>query len=139
MRVMEDVFLSSVDWIQKWPNRVVGMGITHVIMPQELSTQRIKDKFEVYEIPDFVYDIQLHDRNSLVKINPYLLMPVAMDFLRKVALFRGRVLFVESQAEWTLKPNSQQRSSHLVRECMLMCLAAIYQTSAYETYTLIKS
>lgn len=27
----------------------------------------------------------------------------------------------------------------MVRECMLMCLAAIYQTSAYETYTLIKS
>ena len=33
MRVMEDVFLSSVDWIQKWPGRVVNMGITHVILP----------------------------------------------------------------------------------------------------------
>ena len=33
MRVMEDVFLSSIDWIQKWPSRVVNMGITHVILP----------------------------------------------------------------------------------------------------------
>ena len=84
----------------------------------------------------------MQNLNSLVKINPYPLMPAAMDFLRKVALFRGRVLFVESQREWSLsstKKGASKGGTHLVRECMLMCLAAIYQTSAYETYTLIKS
>lgn len=52
-----------------------------------------------------------------------------MDFLRKVALFQGRVLFVESDEDWTstaaLQKNPGQ-GSLLVRESMLMCLAAIY-------------
>jgi len=59
-----------------------------------------------------------------------------MDFLRKVALFKGRVLFVESREDWNeLTPNP----NHNVVEAMLICLATMYQTSAYETYTLIKS
>ena len=56
-----------------------------------------------------------------------------MDFLRKVALFKGRVLFVEGMDDWTRSQN------HTLTEAMLICLAAMYQTSAYESYTLIKS
>jgi hypothetical protein len=33
-----------------------------------------------------------------IKMNPFLLMPIAMDFLRKVALLKGRVLFVENNS-----------------------------------------
>lgn len=58
-----------------------------------------------------------------------------MDFLRKVALVKGRVLFVEGMEDWT-QMNSQ---NHTLTEAMLICLAAMYQTSAYESYTLIKS
>ena len=58
-----------------------------------------------------------------------------MDFLRKVALFKGRVLFVEGVEDWT----ELSRNNHTLTEAMLICLAAMYQTSAYESYTLIKS
>lgn len=35
-----------------------------------------------------------------IKTNPFTLMPAIMDFLRKVALFRGRVVFIENHSEW---------------------------------------
>jgi len=72
-------------------------------------------------------------------------MPAIMDYLRKVALFQGRVLFLEwntsSSAPFANKQVTRERGQNveLVRECMLLSLAAIYQTTAYETYTLIKS
>lgn len=47
-------------------------------------------------------------------INPFKLMPSIMDFLRKAALFKGRILFVEDDA------------AQVVKECMVMCLASIY-------------
>jgi hypothetical protein len=58
-----------------------------------------------------------------MRANPFFLMPALMDYLRKVALFKGRVLFLE----WNSKP--QTRGSHqgeLIRECMLLCLASVY-------------
>jgi hypothetical protein len=71
-----------------------------------------------------------------MQANPFFLMPALMDFLRKVALFKGRVLFLE----WNSKPQAQgYHSGELIRECMLLSLAAVYQITAYETYTLIKS
>jgi hypothetical protein len=45
-----------------------------------------------------------------------------MDFLRKVALFKGRVLFVEGKEEW----NELSCSNHSLTEAMLICLAAVY-------------
>ncbi len=72
-------------------------------------------------------------------INPFLVMPAVMDFLRHAALFSGRILFVEEDDEWAARGLNPNDNKHLVRECMLMCLASIYQTNAYETYTLIKS
>ena len=115
------------------------MGITHIVIPERLADRQISDKFEVYAIPGYIEDLPNPRENP---VNPYSIMPAVMDFLRSAALFKGRILFVESQADWTAPLSSHQagqRRTHLVRECMLMCLAAIYQTSAYETYTLIKS
>lgn len=68
-------------------------------------------------------------------------MPAIMDYLRKVALFQGRVLFLEwnSESSAPLANREGYKNIELVRECMLLSLAAIYQTTAYETYTLIKS
>jgi hypothetical protein len=66
-------------------------------------------------------------------------MPVAMDFMRRAALFKGRILFVEDNEDWSKGKNLVASKHQYVRECMLMCLATIYQTNAYETYTLIKS
>lgn len=54
-------------------------------------------------------------------MNPFLLMPIAMDFLRRVALQRGRVLFIEANEEGKRDINAQ-----LIRECLIMCLNAIY-------------
>ena len=47
-------------------------------------------------------------------------MPAIMDYLRKVALFKGRVLFLE----WNTV--TRRKNSELVRECMVLSLAAIY-------------
>lgn len=63
-------------------------------------------------------------------VNPYSVMPAVMDFLRSAALYQGRVLFVESNSDWTSNEDASiadgKHRTHLVRECMLMCLAAIY-------------
>jgi len=53
-------------------------------------------------------------------------MPKVMDFLRHAALFSGRILFVEEDDEWAEASFNQNDNKHLVRECMLMCLASIY-------------
>lgn len=87
----------------------------------------LRDKFDVFEIQR---DVEAQSQASGLKMNAFLLMPAVMDFMRRAALFRGRILFVEENMD---------SNDHMVRECMLMCLAAIYQTNAYETYTLIKS
>lgn len=55
-----------------------------------------------------------------------------MDFLRKVALFKGRVLFVEEDLRY------DQMTGKLA-ETMLMSFSLVFQTTTYETYTLIKS
>lgn len=138
MRIMEDVFISSIEWLRQSSARVVRLGITHVVIPEQLIDSQISDKFIVYGIPGFITDLPNPRENP---VNPYSIMPAVMDFLRSAALFKGRILFVESQADWTTLSENKKghKSKHLVRECMLMCLAAIYQTSAYETYTLIKS
>ncbi len=145
---MEDVFISSIVWLRTSTKKVIDAGITHIVIPEHLVDRQIYDKFEVFAIPSYIEDLP-----NPIPVNPYSAMPGVMDFLRRAALFKGRVLFIESQVDWTavsnaavscapaandLRLNTQQRI-HLVRECMLMCLAAIYQTSAYETYTLIKS
>jgi len=32
MRIMEDVFISSIGWLRRSPNRVIRMGITHIVI-----------------------------------------------------------------------------------------------------------
>ena len=93
MRIMEDVFISSIAWLRRSPARVVRMGITHIVIPEYLLEREISDKFQVYAIPSYVKELP-NPKDATV--NPYLVMPAVMDFLRQAALFRGRVLFVES-------------------------------------------
>lgn len=67
-----------------------------------------------------------------------------MDFLRTVALYKGRVIFVEDKASWFPEDGQDEmqrrsRGTGKLAQAMLMCLAHVYRTTAYETYTLIKS
>ena len=125
MRIMEDVFISSINWLRQNSAQVVRLGITHIVVPEKLVDRSISDKFEVYAIPGYIEDLPNPRENP---VNPYSIMPAVMDFLRSAALFKGRILFVESQADWTALSENHggKRRTHLVRECMLMCLAAIY-------------
>ena len=36
MRIMEDVFISSIAWLRRSPARVVRLGITHIVIPEHL-------------------------------------------------------------------------------------------------------
>jgi hypothetical protein len=56
-----------------------------------------------------------------------------MDFLRKVAISRGNILFCEEDSAFT------SEKEMMIRECLLVALSVIFQSSAYEAYTLIKS
>ena len=137
MRIMEDVFISSISWLQTSTAKVIRRGITHIVIPENLVDNQIRNKFEIYAIPAHIEELP-HPKE--VPVNPFAALPGIMDFLRRAALFKGRVLFIESNTDWTSVSNSSmEQKCLLVRECMLMCLAAIYQTSAYDTYTLIKS
>jgi hypothetical protein len=51
MWIMEDVFLSSVEWIKKYSKRAISFGVTHVIMEEKFMSQSIRDKFDVLEVP----------------------------------------------------------------------------------------
>lgn len=62
-----------------------------------------------------------------------------MDFMRRVALQKGRVIFVESSEKKGVKRLKNGIKQRLMRESILICLNHIFQISAYETYTLIRS
>lgn len=55
------------------------------------------------------------------------MMPIVLDFMRKVAVSKGKILIIE-----------RERNS-IMRETLLLCLTHIFQTNTYEAYTLIRS
>jgi len=36
MRIMEDVFISSVSWLKTGTAKVIRMGVTHIVIPEHL-------------------------------------------------------------------------------------------------------
>ena len=43
MKIMDDVFFASHNWIIGNPGRAVRQGVTHVIIPAKLVTQGLRD------------------------------------------------------------------------------------------------
>lgn len=82
------------------------------------ATESLRNKFELLEIETVADDETL---------NPFKSIPVLMDFIRKVTLYKGRVLFVEN------------RNDNFIKECLLIALNHIFKTNIFETYTLVKS
>jgi hypothetical protein len=103
---------------------MLNLNITHIILTQDVSKPLafLKDSFTLLELKS---TLSFKDGTTL-KASSLLLMPTILDFLRAVSLTHGRVLFIES-------------SGILARESILIALTHIYQTNAYETYTLIRS
>jgi hypothetical protein len=97
MRIMADIYLASNHWIIRNMNKAIRMGITHLVIEGKYLTQSIKDKFDVLEIPEFSDYLQHH--NQELKMNPFLLMPLVLDYLRKVALQKGKIVFIEGYNE----------------------------------------
>lgn len=52
MRIMEDLFLSSHLWIRSKSSEAIALGITHIIIDERLSSQSLKDSFDVLEVPE---------------------------------------------------------------------------------------
>lgn len=52
MSIMKDVFISSDNWIKVRSQQAVKLGITHVIVDQQLCTRELENMFEVYLIKD---------------------------------------------------------------------------------------
>ena len=75
------------------------------------------------ELPPFM---QFPDGTRLASTS-FLALPQLLDYMRSIALKRGRILFIEADLDKTM------------RESILLSLSHIYQTNAYETYTLIRS
>lgn len=125
MRIMEDVFISSVTWLSTSSARVIRKGITHIVIPESLVDNQMRDKFEIYAIPTHIEELP---NPHTILANPYSALPGIMDFLRRAALFKGRILFIESDSDWKSLSNSDAtvQRVHLVRECMLMSLSTIY-------------
>jgi hypothetical protein len=116
-RIIENVFICSFDFLEIPKNTgiIVQTGITHIISQSETPI-----------------DKKLHDQFEILLINPietnvFKNIPVIMDFLRKITLYKGRLLFVENS------------NNNLMQECIVIALNHIFKTSTYETYTLIKS
>ena len=79
MRVMEDVFISSVNWLRRSPNKVIRMGITHIVIPENLVDCQMRDMFQVFTIPALIKDIA---SQKSVPTSSFSVMPGVMDFLR---------------------------------------------------------
>lgn len=88
MRIMGDVFIASDFWLERRVSRALKLGITHVIVSKQSCSRQIKDMFTTYQV----------DCDSS---NSFKLSAGIMDFLRKVALFKGKVLFVELREKWS--------------------------------------
>jgi hypothetical protein len=129
---MEDIALCNYSWISSHadPNlssqQLLNLSITHIILTQDVSKPLafLKDSFTLLELK---HTLSFED-GTILKASSLLLMPTILDFLRAVSLTRGRVLFLESSS-----------GGILIREAILIALTHIYQTNAYETYTLIRS
>jgi hypothetical protein len=52
MSIMKDVFISSDNWIKVRSQQAVKLGITHVIVDQQLCTRELENMFEVYLVRD---------------------------------------------------------------------------------------
>lgn len=90
---MEDVFICSHNWIKVHQDDALSLHITHILMFENSIKQSLRDSFDILEVPETIN--YLEENSFGTDINPFILMPLAMDFLRKVALQKGRVLFVE--------------------------------------------
>eukprot|EP00347_Sterkiella_histriomuscorum_P005241 403357349 len=141
MQILEDVFLTSERWLKENQLRSIQMGITHIIIEQQYSSQSLRDKFDVLEVQEKNEDHFLLGHSNYNDMNPFMMMTNqgVMDFLRKVALQRGKVAFVENSVNNGETMTRNGISQRLIRECLLICLNQIFQTNTYETYTLIKS
>ena len=82
MRIMQDVFMGSEKWIRRNAKKAVAMGITHIVIEEKLNNAKLRDQFQCLEIES---SSLLHNTNNKIDPNPFVLMPVCMDFLRKVA------------------------------------------------------
>jgi len=67
-----------------------------------MLTNQLKDKFEIFEFNQLENEKEnklslILGDNSNSWLNPFKLAPLIMDFLRKVILYKGRLLFVDDK------------------------------------------
>ena len=74
----------------------------------------IKDSYHVLELPEEL----TFPECTVISATSFLLLPKTLDYLRKVALTRGRVLFIES--------DGADSNVNLIRESILLSLTHIY-------------
>jgi hypothetical protein len=115
-RILESIFLCTHDFIGDRENvaRLVEIGVTHVVTARTELLCKMQDRFEILEL-------------SQEGQNCFKTAPAVMDYIRKVSLLRGRLLFIENA------------NDNLMKETILIALNHLFKSNVYETYNLIKS
>ena len=119
-RILESIFMCHRNYVRCDENvrTLLHHGITHLVISKNESNHNLSTKFEVLQLDSLV---------SNAKLNPFKVTPIIMDFIRKVTLFKGRLLFVENEHD------------NIIKESVLIAMNHIFKTNIFETYTLIKS
>lgn len=119
-RILESIFMCHATYIHCNENirTILHHGITHLVLTRSNSNSNLTNKFEV---------LHLDSIRNAKKLNPFKITPIIMDFIRRVTLFKGRLLFVENDGD------------NLIKESVLIAMNHIFKTNIFETYTLIKS
>eukprot|EP01016_Furgasonia_blochmanni_P056845 TRINITY_DN9760_c0_g2_i1.p1 TRINITY_DN9760_c0_g2~~TRINITY_DN9760_c0_g2_i1.p1 ORF type:complete len:399 (+),score=86.92 TRINITY_DN9760_c0_g2_i1:61-1197(+) len=127
IKIMEEVYICGRTFFINNYEKLVSMGITHVISTNYTLDPAILDRFD--------YFIIQYEDSKKQPLNPAIYTPMITDYLKEVFLYRGMALFVEDD---NININSRPEKL-LIRGALLFTLTCFFKFSVYETWTLINS
>jgi len=83
---MEEIYICSADFYRKNKDRLISVGITHIITDIDLIKSHELIRFHYFLV-------ELKEKYN--SYTPLRLAPKVMDYLREIFLFRGKVLIIE--------------------------------------------
>ena len=138
-------------------NVINDQRVTHIIIPRGLYNDVLMQNFEVMIVNSCFCGFSLENEGEMknvgssdntpknnnnsqkILINAYSLLPDIFDFFRKVALYRGILLFVDDSLN-LCKVCKEKLGSRdgIIRECFIACMSLYLQENSYEMWTLSK-
>ena len=128
-------------------NKLLSLGITHIITFTSIHKKVLKNKFIMYNLNEEVAyyqnknseynnsDINYNVNKKMNNKTPFEYIFKTMDFLRECMIHKGKVLFVDDY----FYNNIPNKPNCLIRSILLIIFAHFLNQSAYDTYTYLNN